>query len=269
MIDFNIDDHADDVKKNLKYRSFGTDFEYSDDLTPSQNLLVFYRIGHGGGQKWGNRPVSKKFIQKVQRKYQNVLKRIPKRPDIYVDYGCGDGKTTQGIAAYLMPRKTACVDIQDYRQTKYGEFVANPSANAFNDEFAVSSIGLTSLFQSLHHVEFGEIVDPVGRICRVISDITKRTAPGGNLIVREHDVNEERIKPVLIEHLVYEIMEIKEDMSDDEFQMWVGSYAEKHNGWYLSRKDLQSIIKKCGWKLVYGELVPNSTFIYNELWEKV
>lgn len=268
VLDFDINEHADLVKTNLRYRSYGTKFEYADDLSPSENLLIFYRLGHDDGKKWGHRPVSDKFIKKVHRRYVNILKKIPSNPDLYVDYGCGDGRTTQGIAAVLRPKKTMCVDVQDYRQAKYGEFVGNPDVDSFNDAFVVSSIGVTSLFQSLHHVAFGGDVDPVERISRVIGDITSRTAPGGNLIVREHDVNEKRIIPVLIEHLVYEVMEIQKDLSDAEFYKWLGEYAEKHDGWYMSKKDLRRIIKSHGWKSVYSENVPNSTFIYNELWVK-
>ena len=127
--------------------------------------------------------------------------------------------------------------------------------------------------QSLHHVEFeDDKTDFYDRIRPIVQSIVNKIKPGGYLLIREHDVkNTEDLYPVLFEHLLYELMELKDkSMSLDEVKKWVSEYHINHKGWYFSKAFLQEILEDNGMKLIETEYKrgENPSHIYNSIFVK-
>jgi len=200
-----------------------------------------------------------------------------KNVGIYIDYGCGGGKSMGDFIELLHPSKSYCVDIEDFRNQKYKdicEFVKNPNIEVCDKKFTNNSVDLISAMQSLHHVSFDSDNGSFhSRLECVIDQLTDKLKPGGYLLIREHDVRSKKdVYPVIFEHLVYELYEeIDDNMSVDEVNEWISKFHEKHKGWYFSAKTLQKLLESQGMKLITLNYKQgkNPSRIYNALYQKI
>ena len=222
-----------------------------------------------GFKRWGNviRPVLDK---KFNRTIMNILDKMNESSSV-MDYGCGDGYTLKYFEDKV--KDIICVDIDDYRShMKNSQFIKNSHISSI-DTIDNNSIDLLIALQSLHHIEFeDDKTDFYDRITPIIQSIVNKIKPGGYLLIREHDVkNTKDLYPVLFEHLLYDLMELKDkSMSIEEVKKWVQSYHIKHKGWYFSKQFLQGVLEDAGMELVETEYKrgENPSNIYNSIFVK-
>ena len=250
---------------------------YNHDKTETENIYELYKL-QNENEKWGaySNRFNRNFIErKFGKNIIDVLGKL-KNVNIYIDYGCGGGKSMSDFIELLHPSKSYCVDVEDFRKQKYKnitEFIKNENIETFDKKFANNSVELISAMQSLHHVSFdSDNGSFYSRLKCVIDQLTNKLKPGGYLLIREHDVRSKKdIYPVIFEHLLYELHEETDDnMSVDEVNEWVSKFHDKHKGWYFSAKTLQKMLESHGMKLISRNYKQgkNPSRIYNALYQK-
>lgn len=218
--------------------------------------------------KWSGAPFFARFGR-------NMLKDIANLPEssIIVDYGCGDGSSLEYFKSLNKKYKLYCVDVDDFRTKKDADtkFIKNISTDTFNDKIKDGSVSLIVASVSLHHVDFGDGKPFNETIENIISTMVRKLAPGGFLLIREHDVKTNKhLNSVLFEHLIYSVMEIDNKyMTRAEFVDWVKKYHLNHKGCYFSRDYIHNLIGNQGMIHKETNAPPKHwSHIYNSLFMK-
>ena len=105
------------------------------------------------------------------------------------------------------------------------------------------------------------------------SQFYKKLKPNGLLLIREHNVQSiDDLYPVLMEHLVYELLEYDAVPSNiyKFIDAFIADYHKIHKGWYFSYNFLHDKLTKLGFKQVHFEYKKgnNVSRIYNVLYVK-
>ena len=307
---FPIQKYEDIVKKLMEKIGHNNNIEVkfirrsNRNLNAINNLYAFYKqyMDHvrdiqldAVKSKWGNTVVP----AKLKYKYGNIIDKLPKNINVYADYGCGSGAVFTQFKDVLNPKSSYCIDYKYYgpqdlldskktQDPERGLFVPNNLSTSFgsyfngaglDDEHGVPiNIDVMTMLQSLHHVMFDDAPQKKTETLEfVVKEISKVMKPGAYLVLREHDIrNIDGLCRVLIEHMVYEIMEIHQDanetrLSFSEFKQYVTTYHTTHIGTYMSREYIGSLLKKYGFvsiSLFYPDLNQLS-FTYSELYQRV
>jgi SAM-dependent methyltransferase len=247
------------IKK--QFRTIGEKYTNSDFIN---NMMKIYKY-NPKNNRWGNvssRPaLSNKFGKEIMDTI-NVLES-----GTILDYGCGDGYSLSHFGADF---RKICVDVEDFRSYKECEFIKNTSLNTLNEKIEDESVDLVMMLQSLHHISFGN--RSKNMIGLVLDTIVKILKPNSYLLIREHNAeNNIDLYPILLEHLLFDLMEIS-DKSMDETQLrkWINNYHTNHAGWYFSKAYLHQLLVSRGFVLLTTENKKglNPSFIYNSLYQK-
>lgn len=192
---------------------------------------------------------------------------------LFVDYGCGNGLITHALHK-LLNAKSFCIDIDDYR--KYNEsssFIKNTNIQKIDEHIVDGTLDLISAAQSLHHVNFGndKDYDYKHTLNTVIQQFYNKLKPNGLLLIREHDVKTiNDLYPVLMEHLLYDLLESNSIKTLEDVMSYVNNYHKTHSGWYFSRSYLHDILTSNGFRLLIVDYKKgkNPSSIYNALYIK-
>ena len=142
----------------------------------------------------------------------NDIKRFIIYHDNYLDIGCLDGTITRNIHEYLQTKnpcaKTVGIDVNDVIESDMnGCRILKYDGNKI--PFEDNTFDLITLFMVLHHVE--HVTDYLKEVYRVM-------CPGGSLIIREHDINNQDIKDMVdIQHNFYN-MDSAETMPTHQYK---------------------------------------------------
>ena len=129
---------------------------------------------------------------------------------VYLDYGGGEGGITRRIAQDLkLPKdRVFSLDIEDW----YGNIFQRPYNNDITYRlvkplvalpFKDNSVDLITCFQVLHHIEDIEYY---------VSEIIRILKPGGYLVLREHDCNNDVVRMLIdVEHMLFECVTNKDE----------------------------------------------------------
>lgn len=255
------------IKKQFKYT--GKKYKYDDTFFNKMYQLYKYK---SDTKKWGNVSYRPPLSIKFNKKIMDILNSIDKNGSV-LDYGCGDGWTLKYFEDNNI-KDLSCVDIDDYRTyAKKSSFIKNSYLTSMNEQVKDNSVDLVVALQSIHHIEFlGDKSKFVYRIEPIIKSVISKIKPGGNLLIREHDVKtNDDACPVIFEHLLYDLMELKDkSMSYNKIKDWVKKYHINHNGWYFSKDFLHKLLEKNGMKLLETEFKKgiNMSHIYNSIYVK-
>lgn len=120
-------------------------------------------------------PYSPKTIERQMERVTAVLELVKNKIVRYLDFGCGDGNLTWQIGNQLglEPSNVYGIDIHHIDNVNIGHY----SSGQLGD-IADGSFDLITAFVSLHHVQ--DIHYTIQMLSRIL-------APGGTLIIREHD----------------------------------------------------------------------------------
>lgn len=280
MDNFNVNEYWKNSKPVLikMFKKLGN--SYNHNITETENIYRLYKL-QNQNEKWGaySHRFNRKFIErKFGKSIINILGKL-KNVDMYIDYGCGGGKSMDDFIKLLKPIKTYCIDVEDYRKTKYkinSLFTKNNNIEIFDNKFTNNSVDFISAMQSLHHVIFDSGDNATSsfysRLERIITQFTDKLKLGGYLLLREHDVvSKLDIYPVIFEHLLYELYEENNvNMSVNEVNDWIYNFHNNHQGWYFSAKTLQNLLESKGMKLITLNYKQgkNHSRIYNALYQK-
>jgi len=248
-------------------------FWYQDKKSPEENLYQFYQTVSAHSTDWGNTTRPEAALEK---KYGNFLKIIHQSDhpiNVYVDYGGGDGQITDKFARCLTNTPQVYnIDVADYTslQTIPITFIQNTDPNLLIEQLLkMPSVDLITMVHSLHHTKYPDLTPEESRTL-VIDSLTKKVKPGSLLLVREHDVVDQTTHVnVLVMHLIYEIVELKNrDLSRGEFINFIRNYETQHQGWYFSREYLKTLLSNLGWRSIeyYQRDYLNSARVYTELY---
>lgn len=255
------------LNKQMKY----IDKKYKKNDTFFNKLYKIYKY-KPSSKKWGNVIKRPSLDNKFNNNIINILNKMGKNSSV-MDYGCGDGWALEYFK-YNDVKNIICVDIDDYRSyVKDSTFIKNSHLSSIDSKIDDDSLDLVMALQSLHHVEFeNDKTDFYKRIHLIVKSIVNKIKYGGHLLIREHDVkNTNDLYPVLFEHLLYELMELKDKtMSFDEVRKWVSYYHNNHKGWYSSKEFMHKILEDNGMKLIETEykIGLNPSHIYNSIYVK-
>jgi SAM-dependent methyltransferase len=255
------------LNKQMKY----IDKNYKKNDTFFNKLYKIYKF-KSSSKKWGNVIKRPSLDNKFNNNVMDILNKIGKNSSV-MDYGCGDGWTLEYFK-YNDVKDIKCVDIDDYRSNvKNSTFIKNLHLSSLDSKIDDDSLDLVMALQSLHHVEFeNDKTDFYKRINLIVKSIVSKIKYGGYLLIREHDVkNTNDLYPVLFEHLLYELMELKDkSMSFDEVRKWISDYHNNHKGWYFSKEFMHKILEDNGMKLLDTEykIGLNPSHIYNSIYLK-
>jgi SAM-dependent methyltransferase len=265
------------VKKlNIGSTVTGKSRKYNPSVLDTNDLYMLYQH-KPDTKKWGNvgdMNLSYKFSD-------NILRPLP-RKGIYVDYGCGSGKLTKAMARFLNAKKSYCVDVDNYIDIGVGSaidgddeinFIENKTETSMDDKIKKDTVDLITATQSLHHVNFNATTDDFRQsLAQSLDNFTTKLKPGGMLLIREHDVrNANDLYPVVFEHLLYDLIELKDKtFTKEQLREYIEGYHWLHNGWYFSKDDLHNLIISRGYRLIVSEYKPggNPSRIYNSLYQK-
>jgi SAM-dependent methyltransferase len=251
-----------DVKKYESHSHMIIRFLKKHNIKYQKDFFAnLYMLHNKTKKKW-----STGFETKLEYKFsENVLSKIPTGKHL-VDFGCGDGRIMKLMSGRFKPTKQTCVDVSNHQLDKSSDFVLNEKRGDFDVNFSDNSIGILSAIQSIHHVSFLED----SSLSDVVNNMIDKIAFNGVLLIREHDVKQlDDLYPVILEHLLYDVMETDKKMSFDELKIWVKNYHVSHRAWYFSKQEIDSIISKRMSKTSYEDKKgKNGTFIYNALYVK-
>lgn len=194
----------------------------------------------------------------VKNIIQNV-KDIP--PDaLYLDIGCNNGDITFAIGNALGISKQNVYGC-DASSSMMSGVCKNFSVVDFNTNDALktyspNTFNIVTALMTLHHVK------NVKNVIECVHDIL---IPGGIFIIREHDANVPNIDVVLdLMHAFYDIV-----WNNDTQITTSKPFVESHFAEYTTREELQSIIVKYGFKVVYSSDVTGGWRHYYTAFVKV
>lgn len=181
-------------------------------------------------------------------------------PGVIIDYGCGDGTITRAMEAQWPDARLLGVDTSELPPCAFdgidGICSPIPYANNVHD-IADGTADLVTAFVSLHHMH--------GVLDNVLSEMRRVLKPGGQLIIREHDLavggRRESMRAFLqLVHILYDTRAGTLNMAQliDETR-------------YYSRDEWDKIIQNAGFELV-RHIVPsihNPQGIYHALYMRV
>jgi 2-polyprenyl-3-methyl-5-hydroxy-6-metoxy-1,4-benzoquinol methylase len=154
-----------------------------------------------------------------------------------LDVGCGDG-----IIGYEFASRYNLVP--QYTDVTNTIAIPNATVHIFDpDQPLVGSdtFGIITCFHILHHIP------TLFALQFRLKDIHSRIAVGGYLLIREHDANSDIMKKKIAwQHIVYEIREIRPNMSQDELIKWILDYKLS----LYSKENMSKIIEDCGYTYV-------------------
>jgi SAM-dependent methyltransferase len=252
-------------------RSFGV--KYNRNMYST--FYEIYKIGRSKGKKkWGNTVSISTKTYKFSDSILNVIKEMPD-PEVYMDFGCGDGRLAREISTLIPDARTYCVDAGDFREYKDSNFVLNDKPGVMAETFKDESVSVITASQVLHHVNFddnGPLEKFEERLKFILSRMTAALKPGGLLLIREHDVYSlDRLYPVILEHLMFALMEIEDkNLSFGQLREWVNRYHLINDGWYFSKRDIIGLLEDMGLKQMAYEnkAGANPSHIFNVLFQK-
>lgn len=183
----------------------------------------------------------RKLIDKVQEENENRgkyrLNDLSKFIDLlkyketrYLDIGGGDGKITYDIGKEMKLKKEDIVslDVDEWFDTERSKVsdVTYSLTDGKTIDFEDESFDLITCFQSLHHIDNLDLM---------IKEIFRVMKKGGNLIIREHDCEQDNnlLKMLIdIEHSIFELV-----IKDYNIE-----FVEKYKAFYKSKKDWTRIL---------------------------
>lgn len=244
-------DIHNNLQKLIKHKHDKKKWGYTDDENPAITIKF-------------------KFGDNILKEIQDRLKLI-KMPQ-YLDYGCGNGLITEALHN-ILGAKSFCIDVDDYRKYKSSSFIQNKSLGDIDNHIPNETLDLISAAQSLHHVHFEldiTINDYKKILQQIVQQFYNKLKHGGLLLIREHDVRSiADLYPVLLEHLIYDALELDRgtNFNVDKF---ISNYHKEHDGWYFSYKYLHSLLTQIGFKRLHFEYKKgnNASRIYNILYVK-
>ena len=207
----------------------------------------------------------------------------------HLDYGCGGGKTSQDIIELCKVNKSYCVDVKNnmIEEMKTLEddgkviFVENDNIHTIRDhkEIKDGTVDIITAMQTFHHNNFKNATEYImfeERIRYVIETLINKLKPGGYLLIREHNVeNDNEAYPIMLKHLLHNMTEITNTR--------LGIYNVKritrnyhtdinYKAWYMSYKYLHDIIIGFDMELVISRYNYDKPYdhqrIYNSLYKK-
>ena len=212
------------------------------------------------------------------------------RKGIHLDYGCGGGKTSKDIIKLCKVSKSYGVDvknnmIEEMKTSKEYKgkviFVKNYNIHTIRDhkEIKDETVDIITAMQTFHHNNFKNATDYTrfgDRIRYVIETLIIKLKPGGYLLIREHNVeNDNEAYPIMLKHLIYTISEITDTtLSISDIKRITQNYHTNidYKAWYMSYRYLHNIIIEFNMELVisrYNYDEPKDPQrIYNSLYKK-
>lgn len=151
----------------------------------------------------------------------SIFKKNIKYSTKYLDIGSGDG-----LMAYVfsdnLKLNVEMSDIDDYRLQKFKQ-IPFYKITPYNPIKTDKKYDIISCFHIIHHSkDFFDFR---------LNEIWNLLNPGGFLIIRESDVNSEYMKiKIILQHIYYEIKEITEKISYEEFNNW---FYSRFSGFYF------------------------------------
>jgi ubiquinone/menaquinone biosynthesis C-methylase UbiE len=169
------------------------------------------------------------------REFKTINKTIK-----YLDYGGGDGEITAAIARHIKSAKdnTYIVDIEQWfgniYNTKYIDYLTYGTITTYKLPFENDSVNFITCFQVLHHIkDYKKIIEEFYRII----------APGGIIVLREHDCRDEYDKMLIdVEHSIYETTLKRNDKNS------MCNYLSEYEAYYLTRTEWNSLFEEYGFK---------------------
>ena len=213
------------------------------------NIYVKSAIKNQWGNHNRNAVFGKLQLLMSMIEYRNLpeFEKLLKLPNkSYLDIGCGDGMIGFELAKKLDVKYFEMADVDDVRSNyykKYKFYKLTP-----NKEMGIKNkYDIVSCFHIIHHAD-----DFFDFRIKEIYNIMK---PGAFLIIRESDVNSEFMKyKIILQHIYYEIYEIKRNMTQPEFTEWFNNRFKSFN--LISVDELIVNLEKIGFKIL---MKPNSS----------
>ena len=171
----------------------------------------------------------------------DAAKVVPGK-DRYLDYGCSDGRITGAIAKLLDIKEVWGTDVPSWHGIE--NKMVDKSVNfvpVIDGKIPVKElpdhVDLLTALMVLHHI-------PPEKLDATIATLTELVAPGGYLLVREHDaIDKDTITYCHIEHAMY-------DLVVPEKPFW--GFYDEYVANYLPVAEWEELIEKSGLlKLIY------------------
>lgn len=183
-----------------------------------------------------SRPVNR--VQYLENIYATYC--IPKyKSSVYLDIGCGDMSITSSMGAMVHADKIYGVDVTQPKSVPDGIIFNHLKDTSIDDDYVLpfsnNNFTIVSAMMSLHHIQN---IEPC------LEEIKRVIAPGGYLIIREHDCISYELSVVIdLMHAAYAMI-FADPTEIDDFR--------KHFSRYETHQAMLSRISKHGFKHIHS-----------------
>lgn len=177
----------------------------------------------------------------------------------YLDLGSTDGQISYAIGKSLGLSKDQIIaaDVpgwEDVNSKVINQGVTNIIIKATGPlPFTDNTFDLITVFMVLHHIE--DVKSRIAEIYRILK-------PGGTLIIREHDCDNDYTRMLCdLEHSIYDV---------GVLELPNKTFFDTYKAWYRSRDQWASGLKSYGFKLIKdeGKTWNTATRAYHEVYSK-
>lgn len=243
-----------DTKVRILKKIFGNDLVYgrnnSVDIRKTLGKHINTKLED---DKWN----FGKSIQTFSKKNAKLIKFLPQNIKSYCDVGCGSGVDMEAMTKKFNIQKSICVDIQDSRLNKNGDFILAADLSKIKKE----TQQVITLFHTIHHIDSSYLEGSLKTYLKKIYDILE---PNGFLLIKDHDVRDAiQASNVDFEHVSYTVSNWKRGLIE-----LLDTYDKIEPMFYYSKGEVLEIAKSIGFTEVWSGEMSNLTYIYGAVLKK-
>lgn len=210
--------------------------------------ITDYEIYMGYREERATQNINDEFLEQDQLNNQRGLARAKEtmkhltkagvsKPNVYLDYGCGDGGFTRAMRDVytLDPQNVYCTDLVKYPSLEDLQFIEQEDGIS---NLPQNTVDLVTCFMVLHHIENDQLT-------LTLKNIYNCLKPGGYFMIREHNAPDNPTEREAFQNVVDIVHDVYDYVVDTEMT-W-----KDHDAYYSRYKSMRewtAIISKTGFK---------------------
>ena len=202
---------------------------------PNSDELIYAALNAEYNKKQHNTDMSSITKYRIDARIRDLAGIVPqynRHPKSYLDFGGGDGTISEGIAQWLGVAKDNAVsaDVETWlsgtqAQKQLSGITFNTIPKAGRLPYKDGQFDAITCFVVLHHIE--QLEERISELYRIL-------APGGWLLIREHDCRDNATRTIIdIYHNLFELVYNKSPNYKQVLDDYYGDYKTKEQWHFL------------------------------------